>query len=87
MHIMVYGGVQGVFFRANTQDKARELGLTGYVRNLPDGSVEIVAEGDRGKLESLLAWCRHGPPAASVLRVEHGWEEKKEGFADFSIRY
>jgi len=87
LHAFIRGDVQGVFFRANTQDRARELGLTGWVRNRSDGSVEVVAEGDKGKLESLLSWCRHGPRAATVSGVEHEWEEKKGEFADFEIRY
>lgn len=87
IHIRVLGSVQGVFFRANTADKARELGVTGFVRNVRDGSVEIVAEGKREKLERLLEWCSHGPAAARVSKVEHEWLEGAHEFADFRIRY
>lgn len=87
LHIFVFGDVQGVFFRANTQDKARELGLRGWVRNARDGSVEIVAEGEKEALEQLLEWCSHGPAAATVSRLEHAWLENKDEFNDFRIRY
>ncbi|MDP6476716.1 MAG: acylphosphatase, partial [Nitrospinaceae bacterium] len=61
VHIIVHGRVQGVFFRASTQTRALELSLVGWVRNLPDSSVEIHAEGDRENLELLIEWCRQGP--------------------------
>ena len=70
IELRVTGLVQGVFYRASTQDKARELGLTGWVRNAPDGSVELVAEGDAAALDALERWCHAGPPAARVDRVE-----------------
>ena len=65
----VEGRVQGVFFRATTQEQARALGLRGYVRNLPDGSVEVYACGDRVAVETLSAWLWEGPPYARVTRV------------------
>ncbi len=85
--IHVFGIVQGVFFRSNTFDKATSLGLSGYVLNLPDGSVEIVAEGEKEKLEELLAWASHGPPDAAVSKTEHFWFEPKKEFKKFEIRY
>ena len=87
IHIIVYGGVQGVFFRANTEETASRLGVTGFVRNLPDGTVEVVAEGGKEKLEELLRWCSHGPPAASVSKIKHEWEENKNEFSGFDITY
>jgi acylphosphatase len=87
LHIEVYGLVQGVFFRSNTQQKAFSLGVTGWVRNRKEGSVEILAEGEREALEALLSWCRKGPLGARVERVEHSWEEFKGEFSPFSIRY
>ena len=63
------GRVQGVGFRGSTVDEAREIGLTGWVRNLPDGSVELEAQGDAAQVAALLAWCEHGPPAARVTGV------------------
>ena len=87
LHIEVYGIVQGVFFRSTTQEKAFNSGLTGWVRNRRDGSVEIVAEGERDPLETLLGWCRKGPPGARVERVEHSWDDFKGEFSSFSVTY
>ena len=66
----VSGRVQGVFFRASTQTRARQLGLTGYAKNLADGSVEVVACGDPAAIDRLQAWLHDGPPAAEVERVQ-----------------
>ena len=63
------GRVQGVGYRASTVEEARAYGLTGWVRNAPDGSVELEAQGDEGRVTALLAWCAHGPPAARVAGV------------------
>lgn len=63
------GRVQGVCYRASTVDEARGHGLTGWVRNLADGSVELEAQGEAERIEQLLAWCAHGPPAARVTGV------------------
>ncbi len=68
--IQVYGKVQGVWYRASTCNKARELGLCGIVRNESDGSVYIEAEGPEAILDQLLDWCRQGPPHARVDRIE-----------------
>lgn len=73
VHVFVSGRVQGVFFRAHTQEKARTLGLSGWVRNFPDGRVEIVAEGEEGKIDSFLVWVRVGPSAARVEGVQVDW--------------
>ena len=70
----VAGRVQGVYYRASTQEQARALGLRGWVRNLPDGRVELRAQGTRGRVEALLAWCRKGPPSARVASVDVDWE-------------
>lgn len=85
--VRIKGLVQGVFFRYNTRERARKLGLTGWVRNVPDGSVECVIEGDKEKVEDLIKWCHHGPPGAHVEAVEVNWEDYRGEFADFSIRY
>ena len=86
-HIWVSGRVQGVFYRAHTVDVARRLGLTGWVRNLPDGRVEIVAEGEEDALEKLRVWCRQGPPLAQVREVVCEDEGPATGaFAGFSVR-
>ncbi|MEW6722624.1 MAG: acylphosphatase [Candidatus Micrarchaeota archaeon] len=87
LHILVSGDVQGVFFRANAQNEARRLGLTGWVRNLEDGRVEAVAEGERNALEKFLEWCGRGPAGASVSGIESEWLAYQGEFRDFSIRY
>jgi acylphosphatase len=71
--IRVTGLVQGVFYRQATAQEASRLGLSGTVRNLSDGSVEVEAEGPRSAVEALVAWCRRGPPAAQVEGVEVAW--------------
>ena len=87
LHIIVHGTVQGVFFRANTEEQARRLGLNGWVRNRSDGSVEVMAEGNRDALEKLLDWCSHGPADASIEKIEKEWLEASDEFSEFSIRY
>lgn len=80
--VVVRGRVQGVFFRAETSDRARSLGLAGWVRNAADGSVEAVFEGERERIESILEWCRRGPALAEVEDLEVTWEPLRgeEGF-------
>lgn len=73
--VVIRGRVQGVFFRAETRDRARSLGLTGWVRNAPDGSVEAVFEGERERIQSIVDWCRRGPGLAEVDDVDVAWEE------------
>jgi acylphosphatase len=70
VRIRVHGWVQGVFFRASARDEARRLGLAGFARNEPDGSVLIEAEGEAEAVDRFVAWCRHGPPDARVSSVE-----------------
>ena len=82
--VVVRGSVQGVFFRAETRDRARSLGLAGWVRNAPDGSVEAAFEGDDDRVESMVEWCRRGPSGARVDDVEVAWVEP-EGAEGFSI--
>jgi len=86
-HIYVYGRVQGVFFRSETQDEALRHGLTGWVRNLPDGNVEAVFEGEKDRVDRLIEFCRRGPPGARVTKVEVVWENYTGGFRDFRICY
>lgn len=80
---LVSGRVQGVFFRASTREQALELGLRGHAINLPDGRVEVVADGDAEALEKLAAWLRHGPPMAKVDRVERSEVDVDDGEAGF----
>ncbi|HIE08430.1 MAG TPA: acylphosphatase [Armatimonadetes bacterium] len=87
MRAIVKGIVQGVGYRFFVEDRAYELGLTGYVRNLPDGTVEVVAEGDKEVLELLLEHLRRGPRSARVTDVEVEWGEVTGEFKDFRIRF
>jgi acylphosphatase len=82
--IRVAGKVQGVFFRASTKDVADDLKIKGTVRNNPDGSVSIEAEGDEEKLNQFIDWCRHGPRHARVDQFEVK-ESAGHGFRDFAI--
>jgi acylphosphatase len=75
LQAIVYGYVQGVFFRAFVSTRARALGLTGYVRNLPEGTVEVNAEGERNKLEKLISYLEIGPPGARVEKVVTNWSK------------
>lgn len=84
-HVLVSGTVQGVYYRANTRDTARERGLDGWVRNLEDGRVEAVFEGPESDVESMVEWCHTGSPAADVDGVEVEYEEP-EGLERFEIR-
>ena len=86
VHIVVHGRVQGVFFRANTKKKALELGLTGYAKNLSDGSVEVVAEGLGERLKRLVEFCRKGPERAEVSEVEAKFSDAIGGFDGFEVR-
>jgi acylphosphatase len=83
----VSGRVQGVFFRAETADLANRLGLTGWVRNLSDGRVEALFEGEKEDVEKALDFCRQGPPGASVRSLDVKWEDSKGDFQDFRIKY
>jgi acylphosphatase len=73
-HVIISGRVQGVFFRANTLRAATRFGLSGWVRNRRDGTVEAVFEGDRDRIEAVLEWCRTGDPPARVTDVQVEWE-------------
>jgi acylphosphatase len=81
--VRVNGSVQGVFFRVETRERARSLGVSGWVRNLQDGAVEAVFEGPEERVESMVEWCRRGPAGARVESVDVDWEDpvREEGFA------
>jgi acylphosphatase len=87
LEAVVHGRVQGVSFRYYTRKRARELNLTGYVRNQPDGTVEVVAEGGRPALESLLAFLHEGPGAAFVTQVDTRWRPPSGDLFHFEVRY
>ncbi len=87
MRIVVRGRVQGVGFRYATVTAARRLGLVGWARNAPDGSVEILAEGEATAVGKLLAWCRQGPPSARVASVHHAEEPRDQPLGEFGVRW
>ena len=84
-HVLISGLVQGVCFRAYAMDKARSLGLTGWISNTHDGRVEAVFEGEKDTLDEVIKWCRKGPPSARVEDVKITWEEYSGDFDDFSL--
>jgi acylphosphatase len=85
VHVFVSGLVQGVFYRSWTEETAKGLGLKGWVRNLPDGRVEAVFEGNKSKVEKMIALCRKGPLHARVESVDVR-RERASGFAGFEVR-
>ena len=86
LRMLVHGRVQGVFFRHATEEQARELGLRGWVKNLLNGDVEIVAEGSQHGLKILAAWANEGPRLAHVDAVEEEWTEYRGEYQAFTIR-
>lgn len=87
LHAYVSGRVQGVAFRHHTRQTARQLHLRGWVRNLPDGRVEVLAEGDETSLQQLEHFLQRGPVAARVAQVEATWQEARGIFEDFEVRW
>ena len=87
LRIVVRGRVQGVGFRYATVATARRMGLNGWARNAPDGSVEILAEGDPTAVQELLAWCHQGPPSARVTIVQHNEESHDGELGTFGVRW
>lgn len=85
LHVCISGRVQGVGFRYATRAAAVQLGLSGWVRNLHDGSVEAFFCGDDDALEQMLDWCRTGPPMAAVAHVEHDWQSTEPQHNRFRI--
>jgi len=85
VRLRVRGRVQGVWFRGATREKALSLGLSGWVRNLPDGSVEALAQGPAWAVEELAAWCRRGPSGARVDSIERREENPGDELSDFDV--
>ena len=83
--VLITGLVQGVFFRREMTDLARRLGISGWVRNLPDGKVEALAEGERARLDELIRFCHVGPRGAVVRKVEVEWSDYSGEFRGFRI--
>ncbi len=86
VHVFISGKVQGVFFRSGTKERAEELNLTGWVRNLADGRVEAVFEGEEKNVENMVQWCRRGPDYAVVEEIEVIPEQYKGEFNSFALR-
>lgn len=84
-HVFVSGIVQGIFFRSNTRFEANKRNVTGWVRNLPDGKVEAIFEGEKNDVDELIKYCKEGPPRARVMNVEVYWEKYSGEFKKFSI--
>ena len=86
-HAIIRGRVQGVFFRMETKRAADDFGVSGWVRNLRDGTVEAIFEGERDRLEAVLDWCRQGPPHADVTDVNVTWDEYTGEFSGFVVSF
>jgi acylphosphatase len=87
IHVYISGIVQGVFFRAATRRAAADFNLTGWVRNMDNGRVEAVLEGEDVEVDKMIAWCKVGPPAARVEKIVTAEEHYTGGFQDFSIKH
>lgn len=87
VHIFISGMVQGVFFRSETRHEAKKRGVKGWVRNNPDGRVEVVFEGEQENVKELVEFCRRGPPGARVTGIDVMWENYTSEFRDFEIRH
>ena len=87
VHVRISGRVQGVWFRANTKQKAEQLGVFGWVKNTPDGCVEAIFEGEEKSVKEMLEWCNRGPPLAKIENVEIETKNPTDAFDEFSIKY
>jgi acylphosphatase len=85
-HVFVAGQVQGVFFRDSTRERAEQLDLAGWVKNLPDGRVEAVFEGSPERVREMIQWCEQGPPHAAVEEVDSEFEASKGDLERFEVR-
>jgi acylphosphatase len=86
VRVWIAGRVQGVWYRSNARAKAIELGLKGWVKNLWDGRVEAVFEGETQAIKEIIEWCKKGPPLAKVRQIEVKWEEPTGEFVDFFMK-
>ncbi len=87
IHLIIHGKVQAVFYRSNTHKKASELGLKGFVKNLEDGTVEVIAEGSEEKINELIEFCRNNPGYSKVDKVDVKEEKVTNEFESFGVRY
>ena len=86
LSMIIFGRVQGVYFRKTTQKQALQQNITGWVRNRKEGTVEVLAQGSEDNLLALLKWCEKGPRFAKVERIEINWKEQEGEFSSFEIR-
>ncbi|NNF98500.1 MAG: acylphosphatase [Desulfobacteraceae bacterium] len=86
-HVIITGRVQGVFYRAETKRASERIGVTGWVRNRPDGSVEAVLQGSEDGVNRTIDWCQKGSPHSRVEKIDISWEDTTEIFDSFEIRY
>lgn len=86
-HVLVNGRVQGVFFRSKTKEEADNLDVKGWVRNLPDGKVEAVFEGEEESVKTMVSFCKAGPRGAEVTNIELTWENYTGKFTYFEVKY
>lgn len=85
LHLLIHGKVQGVYFRASARQKAQALGLNGWVRNLADGRVELLAQGPEAALQALLTWAWQGPSAARVDHLDADWSKRADCQPGFTL--
>ncbi|OGI10370.1 MAG: hypothetical protein A3I68_04770 [Candidatus Melainabacteria bacterium RIFCSPLOWO2_02_FULL_35_15] len=83
--LLITGKVQGVFYRTSCQEVAQRLGLSGWVKNLSDGNVEALVQGEKGEIEKLITWCKKGPPGAVVSNLDVNWETIVKQITSFKI--
>lgn len=84
-HVVISGRVQGVFYRTSAKKMADKVGVKGWIRNLPDGKVEAVFEGDEDAVKQMISWCWIGPPGAKVMNIDVEWEEYLGEYKDFRV--
>ncbi|MCB0271427.1 MAG: acylphosphatase [Bdellovibrionales bacterium] len=85
VRLLISGRVQGVFYRQSAKRSAESLNLQGFVRNLPNGCVELIAQGEKEQLQAMIQWCQQGPPMASVEKVDLQWIDEQQHFQTFEI--
>ena len=83
---MIYGEVQGVGFRSQVRQQARLIGIKGWVVNKPDGTVEVLSEGEETKLQEFIRWCSRGPLGTTITKVDTDWQDYKAEFTDFTVK-
>ncbi len=86
-HLIISGRVQGVCYRMETRTAASRIGVTGWVRNRPDGTVEAVIEGDAQPVQRMIEWCKQGPPISNVAKVDVRWKDYSGDYSGFDITY